>query len=168
MTENTRSVYVAQPLRGKWVPEGLASAIEAALQTETGVLRHLYNAIPLTEAPDLELEKLHEAVIGAAATVDAGSFMENCHDQLLALHEACKALRLYLAKTAKPKREEGKWYVGQTKTSKTPRPWWFFNGRFGRDDEEGGRLKETDFDWISDTPLDLKHSSEECRNPSGS
>ena len=56
---------------------------------------------------------------------------------------------------AKPKREEGKWYAGKHRNYRAPCPWLFIDGHL-RERATGIGYEEYDFDWISDTPLDLR------------
>ena len=136
MTENTRSVYVTKSLRGKWVPERLCDQIADQLQSHGN-------------------DRVIHGDHGEAQTA------RNLREQLL-------AIPLILTLTAKPivpekgtcaktlKREEGKWYAGKIKKHDVPlRPWLFLESCF-RIGHCGFGYGEHEFDWISDTPLDLR------------
>ena len=148
--------------RGKWVPERLAERIfnpgetikvregELVLSNERLAALYEFSAIPLTDAPDPERAELEQAFIQYArnALRNPGLVAENA--AIIALN----ALDAHIAKTAKPKREEGKWYAGKHRNYRGPSPWLFIDGHL-RERATGIGYEEYDFDWISDTPLDL-------------
>ena len=137
--------------RGKWVSEELAAEIHNALNRDGHNISLAYQlrTIPLSDLPDLERAALEQKVIEAAI----------------------EDLDAAIASLAKPKRKAG-WYWASNKhfsrlvPKAEPEPW-FWNGNYWKLSRVfTGSLNalDNDFDWISDTPLELERTAKDTAN----